>query len=61
MILTKSLKFASNIFNGKITLEEAKKDQYEMFKQLKYLEKCDLKYLDEINTRKEALINRFSV
>ena len=32
------LKFASNIHNGKITLGEAKKDQYEMFKQLKDLE-----------------------
>ena len=31
------LKFASNI-NGKITLGEAKKDQHEMFKQLKDLE-----------------------
>ena len=27
-----SLKFASNIYNGKDTLEEAKKDLYEMFK-----------------------------
>ena len=32
------LKLASNIYNGKITLGEAKKDQYEMFKQLKDLE-----------------------
>ena len=32
------LKFASNIYNGKITLGEAKKDQHEMFKQLKDLE-----------------------
>ena len=26
------LKFASNIYNGKMTLEEAKKDQYKMLK-----------------------------
>ena len=36
-----SLKFASSIYNGKITLEEAKEDQYEMFKQLKDLKKYD--------------------
>ena len=35
------LKFASSIYNGKITLEEAKEDQYEMFKQLKDLKKYD--------------------
>ena len=33
-----SSRFTSNIYNGKITLEEAKKDQYQMFKQLKDIE-----------------------
>ena len=52
-----SLKFASDIYNGKITLEEAKKDQYEMCKQLKDLEGYNPKNLDKINSRKETLIN----
>ena len=29
-----SFKFASSIYDGKITLEQAKKDQYKMLKQL---------------------------
>ena len=33
-----SLKFASNIYNGKVPLEKEKKDQYEMFKRVKGLE-----------------------
>ena len=41
----------------RITFEKAKKDQYEMFKQLKDLEGYNTKYLDKINSRKEALIN----
>ena len=52
-----SSKLVSNIFNGKITLEETKKDQYEMFKQLKYLEKYDPNNLEKINSRKETLVN----
>ena len=52
-----SSKLVSNIFNGKITLEETKKDQYEMFKQLKYLEKYDPNNLGKINSRKETLVN----
>ena len=34
-----SFKLASSIYHGKITLAEAKKDQYKMLKQLKDLEK----------------------
>ena len=41
----------------RITIEKAKKDKYEMFKQLKDLEGYNPKYLDKINSRKEALIN----
>ena len=33
-----SLKFASNIYNGKVPLEKEKKDQCEMFKRVKDLE-----------------------
>ena len=46
-----SLKFASNIYNGKITLGELKKNQYEIFKQLKDLEKCNPKNFDKIKSR----------
>ena len=52
-----SLEFASSICNGKVLLDEAKNSQYEIFKQLKDLEQCDLKNLDKINSRKEILIN----
>ena len=52
-----SLKYASNIYKGKITLEEAKKDQYKMLKHLKDLEKHDLKNPEKKNSKKETLIN----
>ena len=52
-----SLKFASSIYNGKITLEEAKEDQYEMFKQLKDLKKYDHKIHTKKKSRKEILTN----
>ena len=51
-VFKSTLDFASDIYNGKITLEEAEKDQYKMFKQLKDLEKYDPKNLDKINSRK---------
>ena len=51
------LKFASNIYNGKITLKEPKKDLFEMFKQLKDLEGYNPKNLDRINSKKETSIN----
>ena len=44
-------------FKFKITLEEAKKDQYKMLKQLTDLEKYDPENPDKINSRKETLIN----
>ena len=50
-----SLKLASSIYDGKIILEEANKDQYEMLKQLKDLEKFDPKNLDKINSRKKSI------
>ena len=56
-IFKPSFKFASSIYDGKITLEEAKKDQYKMLKQLTDLEKYDPKNPDKINSRKETLIN----
>ena len=52
-----SFKFAPNIYHRKITLEEAKKDQYKMLKQLKILEKCNPNNPDKINSRQETIIN----
>ena len=52
-----SFKFASSIYDRKITLEEAKMDQNKMLKQLKDLEKYDPKNRDKMNSRKETLIN----
>ena len=52
-----SLKFAPNIYHRKITLEEAKKDQYKMLKQLKVLEKYNPNNPDKINSRQETIIN----
>ena len=54
-VFKSSLEFASDIYNGKILLVEAKKDRYKM--QLKDLEKYDPKNPDKINSRKETLIN----
>ena len=50
-----SLKLASNIYDDKITVEEANKDQYEVLKQLKDLEKFDPKNPDKINPRKKSI------
>ena len=50
-----SLKLASSIYDGKIILEEANKDQYEMLKQLKDLEKFNSKNPDKINSRKKSI------
>ena len=52
-----SFQIASSTYHDKITLEEAKKDQYKMLKQLKSLEKYDPKNQDKVNSRKETLIN----
>ena len=52
-----SFKFASTIYNGEITLEEAKKGQYNMLKQPEDLEEHNPTNLDRINSRKETLIN----
>ena len=56
-VFKNSLDFASSIYDGKITLKEAKNDQYQMLRQLKVLEKYDSKNLDKINSKKETLIN----
>ena len=47
----------SNIYSSKITLKEAKKNPYQMFKQLKDLEGYSLTNLGRINSKKEKLIN----
>ena len=52
-----SSKISSSTYHDKITLEEAKKDQYKMLKQLKNLEKYNPKNQDKVNSRKETLIN----
>ena len=52
-----SFRFPSSIYDGKITLEEAKRNQYKMLKQLKVLEKYNPKSSDKTNSRKETLIN----
>ena len=52
-----SSKISSSSYHDKITLEEAKKDQYKMLKQLKNLEKYNPKNQDKVNSRKETLIN----
>ena len=52
-----SFKFASSIYDDKITLKEAKQDQYKMSNQLKDLEKYTPKNPDKIKSRKETLIN----
>ena len=52
-----SFKIASSTYHDKITLEEAKKDQYKMLKQLKVLEKCNPNNPDKINSRQETIIN----
>ena len=50
-------RFRSSIYDGKITLEEAKRNQYKMLQQLKVLEKYNPKSSDKTNSRKETLIN----
>ena len=52
-----SYRFPSSINDGKVTLEEAKRNQYKMLKQLKVLEKYNPKSSDKTNSRKETLIN----
>ena len=57
LVCTKSDAKFFNFGNGKITLEEAKKDQYKMLKQLEHLGEYDKKNLHKINSKKETLIN----
>ena len=52
-----SLKFASNIYNGKITLEEAKNEKYKMLKEIKDLEGYNPTNLDKINSTKGTLVS----
>ena len=52
-----SFKISSSTYHDKVTLEEAKKDQYKMLKQLKSLEKYNPKNQDKVNSGKETLIN----
>ena len=51
------LKFASNIYNGKITLEEAKNEKYKMLKEIKDLEGYNPTNLDKINSTKGTLVS----
>ena len=50
-------KFSANIYDGKIILEEAKKDQHKKFKQLEDLKKFDPNNPDNIREKEETLIN----
>ena len=50
-----SLDFASDIFNGKILLEEAKNYQYKMFTLLDDLKKYNPTRLDKTKSREETL------
>ena len=50
-----SLDFASNIYNGKISLEKVKNSQYKMFKLLNNLKEYNPTKLDKIKSREETL------
>ena len=52
-----SLKFASNIYNGKITLEEAKNEKYKTVKEIKDLEGYNPTNLDKINSTTGTLVS----
>ena len=56
-VFKSSLDFASDIYNGKISLKGAKNSQDRMFEQLENLEKDDPKNLDKRDSRGETLIN----
>ena len=54
-VLKSSLDFASDIYNGKILLEEAKNSQYKMFKLSDDLKEYNPTRLDKIKSREETL------
>ena len=56
-VFKSSLDFASDISNGKISLEEAKNSQYKMFKLLDYLREHDPTNLDKIKPREKTINN----
>ena len=54
-VFKSSLDFASDIYNGKILLEEAKNYQYKMFTLLDDLKKYNPTRLDKTKSREETL------
>ena len=54
-VFKSSLDFASDIYNGKISLEKAKNSQYKMFELLDYLKEYNPTKLDKIKSREETL------
>ena len=56
-VFKSSLDFASNIYNGKISLEEAKNPQYKMFKLLNDLKDYNPTSPGKRKSRKETLNN----
>ena len=60
-VFKSSLDFASDIYNGKIMLEEAKNYQYKMFKLLDDLKEYNPTRSDKVKTREETLAGVFSL
>ena len=56
-VLKLLFKFSANIYDGKIILEEAKKDQHKKFNQLEDLKKFDPNNPGNIREKEETLIN----
>ena len=54
-VFKSSLDFASDIYDGKISLEKAKNSQYKMFELLDDLKRYNLTKLDNMKTREETL------
>ena len=54
-VFKSSLGFASDIYNGKISLKKAKKSQYKMFELLDYLKEYNPKKLDKVKSRERTL------
>ena len=54
-VFKSSLDFASDIYNGKISLEKAKNDRYKMFELLNDLKDCNPTRLDKIKSKEETL------
>ena len=55
IVFKSSLDFASDIYNGKISLEKAKNFQYKLFELLGDLKEYNPTELDKIKSREETL------